>query len=583
MPMRNTTLILLLLVPFLLSSQQAVQQGSKVKSKEPSTDYDRISLTYLLLDFSQSGGQNSNFDLLKSVFPSVKVSDKFDDNRIGRYLVSSPVTRQETENAFLFNPRAGNEITKKVQSTLQSGYYPNEVIAKWFSRKADGTFGVELLQQRGLYNATDYDVKAAGASKLGMAKLMDAGEQLLNKSYLIVFDVSDLITKEEDYNRQQKNSKTTINRIKNGYLGTVNAYLFKIDFNDTISSIFWQQFWAEQGDPALAAKKAAFDQYQFPLSYVFRTSSRVEASQFNPGQALAPKVQATPEQLMEKLVSEGVSNVLFNIERSLEEFKVKTVLFSRRPLTAKIGLKENLRLDQRYFVYEMRQNNRGEVYSHKMGVVRATRHITDNRQVSTGQTKPSRFYQVAGKRLDEGMLLQQRNDLGFSLGIGVNSGGTGGFDARLEYNLSLLFRKKAPSLIKLYFSGGYEPASYDMVINSMNYTYEDFIRFEGGLGKEFCFMRNLKLQPFAGFGLEQITDVDDSKRTLSSFYGRYGFMLGLNIFHNLQLTGTWSNHLMNGTITDQDNLGFTLDGKDAWGDAFERGGATMNFGIRLEF
>jgi hypothetical protein len=576
--MKRLLFTIVFLFPIFLLAQQALESGKKVKSNQPSAEYDRISINYLLLDLDQG----ANHDLLKQVFPGIKVIDKFDDNKTSRYLLASPVSRQEADNAFMFYPKTGNTITNKIKDALQAGHYANDVIAKWFSRKEDGSFGVEILQQRGLYNATDYDVKTAGASKLGMAKLMDAGEQLLNKSYILIFEVSDLITKNDDYDRQQKNSKTPVNRLKNGYIGTVNTYLFKIDFNDSVSAVFWQQLWADSGDPALKAKKAAFDNFNFPLTYVYRVSNRVEASQFNPGQALAPKVQASPQDLMLKLINEGANDAMFNIERSLEEFRVKTVLFGTHPLTAKIGLKENLKLDQRFYVYEMQQQGNGEIQAKRLGVIRATKHIVDNRQVSSGQTAPSRFYQVAGKRLDQGMLLQQRNDLGFALFLGASGKGVGGLATKLEYDFSKLL-KKAPSMLKFYVGGGYDPASFDMVMNETTLTYENFIHLEAGIGKEFCFMRNLRLQPFAGYGLEEISDSDDSKKTFSSFYGRYGIMLGINLLHNLQFTATWSNYSMNGIITDQDNTQFTIFGYEKWGDAFNRGGPTIDFGLRLEF
>jgi hypothetical protein len=123
----------------------------------------------------------------------------------------------------------------------------------------------------------------------------------------------------------------------------VNAYLFKLDFNENINALFWQDLWAEAGEASLSSKKQAFDNFDFPIQYIFRTSCQVEASQYNPGESLAPKVQASAQELLEKLITDGANQNLFNIEQALEDFRVKTVLFGTRPITAKIGLKENLR------------------------------------------------------------------------------------------------------------------------------------------------------------------------------------------------------------------------------------------------
>jgi hypothetical protein len=561
--------------------QNVSEAGKKVKSNEPATHYDRLSLTYLLLDF----GSGNYYNMLKQSFQLLKTDDKYDDNSIRQPMLPSPVSRDETLNSFSVDLRTADIVSNKLKDALVKNHIANAVIAKWFSRKDDGSFGVELLQQRGLYNATDADVAAANASKLGQAKLMDAGEGLLNNSFIIVYDVNDLIDMEESYNRLQKNSKTPISRTKNGFQAKVSAYVYKINFNDTINTFFWNNLWANPTDADLAQRKVKFDNYNFPVTYYTRTTTMVEASQYNPGQALAPKVQATPDQLMLKLLHEGANNNLSAIEYKLEEFKVKASIFSTHPIEAKIGKKEGLKTDHRYFVYEMEQNSSGKITAKKKGVIRATQHITDNRTVSTGKSKTSRFYQVAGGRLDEGMLLQQRNDAGLALTLGWSSGGFNGFDGRLDLNISRLTGAKMPTMIKLYIEGGYDPVETELKIGTSEtiLTYNSFLRYGAGLGKEFCFAHHFKFQPFAGIGMETASDKEDSKLTLSTLYGRAGVLFGLNILHNVQLTYAYGTYSPFGKITDKDNKELLINDAANWKDALARGGATNTFGLRIEF
>lgn len=572
----------LLLLSILAFGQNASETGKKVKSNEPATHYDRLALTYMLLDF----GTGNYYNLLKQSFKQVKVDDKFDDNTIKQPLLPSPVKREETVNSFAFNPRTPDNVSNKIKDALVQNHSANAVIAKWFSRKDDGSFGVELLQQRGLYNATDADVVAANASKLGIAKLMDAGEELLNNSFIIVVDVNDLIDMEEVYNRLQKDSKTTIARTKNGFKATVSTYVYRINFNDTINAVFWNELWANPNDPDLAKRKAKFDKYNFPVTYYTRSSTMVEASQYNAGQSLAPKVQATQEQLLLKLLQDGINNNQASIEKSIEEFKVKASIFSTHPLEAKIGKKEGLKTDHRYFVYEMQQDKSGIITAKRKGVVRATQYIVDNRTVSTGNTKTSRFYQVAGGKLDEGMLLQQHNDAGLAITLGASMGGVNGFDGRLDFNLSRLFGAKMPTMLKLYIEGGYDPIeATNTKVGAIETpsTYTNFLRFGGGLGKEFCFAHHFKFQPFLGAGLEMASDKDNTELTLSTLYGRGGLLFGVNILHNLQLTYAAGTYYPFGTITDKDNNVVKVNNADTWMEAFDRGGLTNTFGLRLEF
>jgi hypothetical protein len=577
---RLSILIFLIVLSFGIMAQNATQAGKKVKSNEPGTDYDRAALTYLLLDF----GSGSHYDLLKHGFLQAKTDDKFDDNSLSNPFLPAGLTRQELLSQFALNPRVPDNASSRIQDALVKNHSANAVVSKWFSRRSDGSFGVELLQQRGLYNATDADVVSAEASKLGKAKLMDAGEKLLNNSFIVVYDVYDLIDMEEAYTRQEKASKTTVKHDKNGFKATVFAYVYKINFNDTINSIFWQQLWANPGDPDLAARRAAFDRFNFPVSYYTRSAAMVEASQPNPGQMLAPKVQATKDELMLKLLDQGIKNNLEVLEKNLEEFKVKTSLFGTNPLVAKIGRKEGLKPDHRYFVYEMVQNNDGQINAERRGVIRATSNIVDNRQVATGQSKTSQFYQVAGGRLDEGMLLRQRNDAGISLTLGYAFGGVGGPDLRADFNLTRLLGTKMPSMVKIYLEGGYDFKSKDIAIGETGtFSYKDFVRYGGGVAKEFCFAHHFKFQPFAGFGLEKISRKDDSEKYFSALYGHFGTIFGFNIQHNIQLTWQLSDYFMGSKITDQDNTAYTIDGSDKWGAAFGRGGIANTIGIRFEF
>jgi hypothetical protein len=311
----------------------------------------------------------------------------------------------------------------------------------------------------------------------------------------------------------------------------------------------------------------------------------VEATQYNPGQALAPKVQASQEQLMIKLLNDGITNNLAAIEKTIEEFKVKTSIYSTHPLRAKIGKKEGLKTDQRYFVFEMEQDRAGNIKAKRKGVVRASRNITDNRTVSSGKSGTSRFYQVAGGRLDEGMLLQQRNDAGLALTLGGSKGGFGGFDARLDINISRLLGANMPSMIKLYVEGGYDNTKSDIVIadQSSIHTTSGFTRFGGGLAKEICFAHYFKLQPYAGIGLESTTDKDNKDISLSSFYGRAGILFGLNLRHNIQFVYSLGTYSPFGKITDKENNSILINNESSWKAAFDRGGSTGTFGIRFEF
>ena len=537
---------------------EANEGGSK--NRLVSADYSRSSLTFLLLESDRS----STTRRFRTVMEQLSVPDKFNDNNtsqrsveIGRFERDPLMLQiQQSQNRRISAGSGLDEIRK----TIENERIANQVMAKWWSRKPDGTFSVDLLQERGAYDATDADIIAALAAKRGMASVMDAGEQLINKSYILVFDFHNTKTMEQYYNevdaarreraKQYNTQFTPVERSREGYRTDLIAHLFKIDFNDSVSAVFYQELWidpAGDDEATRAKKKKKFEEFHFPISYITSVSTTQESSQSKE----ATFGKKTDEQLFAKLAEECLEEVLFQLSGMYEDFRVRTAVYNTRPLRAKIGLKEGVSVDQRYFVYEYRLNSRGETYSVRRGVVRATNKITDNRAVASGETQPSRFYQTAGRRIEQGMLLEQQNDLGigFSLGMGLEDAVIGsGFWMMLELNVSQTLGRtgsKPPPGIKLFADvsfDGIESEDLDMSLLSVSL----------GLSKDLHIMRNVQLIPFAGLGYEGVNASEDGKiRTgnetvdleakeeiLYIIYGQAGMRLGINLRHNIQLLGS---------------------------------------------
>ena len=568
--------LLLILVSGLLNIQFVFSQDKAVPEQ-----YNRSALTYMLLD----KGGNYSADL-KQAIEKVNIPGKFDDNNLStRFFKSS-------------------ESSKTIQNTIINNHYSNDIVAKWFARKDDGTLDMTVVHKRGQYNATDQDALKAQASKLGMAKLKDAGQQLVNNSYIMVLSYKDIITMKEYYDRKDKRRRAIANktkkkfnpvkRIKNGFKGKVTAYLYKIDFNDSVYGILYDQLWIYDDDDAATKqnKKELFDNNKFPLKFVMKVIGTADGSQFNKGQILAPKVQKTRDELFQQLISTGGDNAIFMIERKYEPFRVKVPVFTAKPIGAKVGLKEGLKFDQRYFVLEYRMNDKNEMITKRRAVVRSKK-IIDNRKMATGHsTETSKFYQVAGHRVDEGMLMQQRNDYGIGLSLGYASGEIGGVTGKLEYNVSTLLwsftgKKIAIKQLKVFGEFGSQTKEYNtpLFIGDQDVS---FTRYHVGISKGYYFARNFSLTFFGAYGMENASNDDFSvsgeDTDLSTVYLNFGASIAANLTYNIQLFGTLNTYSV-GDILDDDGNTLTLSGNDAiYTDIFQnREGSSFNVGLRLEF
>jgi len=599
-------------------SQQTIQLKDAV--------YYRSSLTYIVENYS--GRYRSQ---VIEAFPEVVVPTKLDDNRLDR-----PFIPQVDASEANYN--------QQVENSLQQKRIPNQIIAKWFNRKPDGSFDMDLVLQRGQYNANDAAVLSALSMQRGLSAIDQTAMELVGNSFILVIDIKDILTMDDEYDltnkrrrayaRKYKTQYSPVKRIFNGYKAHVEYRLYQINFNDSIAAIFYRNLWVDPNDPedVKSQRKRAFIDFDFPLIYQYQSFRTITGTQLNPGIPLAPFSQASKRKLMIRMFNNGVTAFIAEVEKVIPKFKVRANLVSSDPILAKIGLKEGLHVDQRFFVYEDKMNRAGVVKSKRKGVVRV-KHVSDNRQNATGNTESTEFYQIAGNGLGVGMVLEQKRGANMSISAGYNFiGEINGVEFRLDYNLSNLFASLSQDGnvvpgFKVYIEMGFDYQTYKSnlfkyhdIKNIYEATLEraddeiykanfGFARFGLGLAKSFQLTKNVSLAPELAWNYEMalstnmwdeagedvslvgVVDANtynkpsntDVSNTLQ--YNVHYFIAGaqvvINIAYPFQLYGKLDLFMPFIGTLDRENEIFVNYG---WRDFFvDRIGMTIGGGIRVEF
>ncbi len=562
---------------FCLSAQNITDSAKKVKSNLVSSEYDRNAITIIGL---KSEGELS--EKLAKMIDTIKVSDKFYSNDIGSRNIPFNVV------VSLFDKAQQEKIFKTdVARLLDENKVGQGIVARWFNRQADGTFNTDVLKERGIYNSDDSDLSIASSSKRGESALMDAGLNLVDHSYVLVLGFSNLMTMDQYYDQTKAAPET---RKMNGVKGDLIGLLYKLNFNDSVSSVFFQNMWAGKGASDLNAKAAQFEATTFPLVPVKNLIMPMQATQYNAGQSLAPKVQKTQDELLRDMVNSAMTNVLNHLTYQVSDFKVKAQIYKTNPIAVKIGKKEGLGFDQRYFVFENRQERSGEKYSKRIGVIKSM-SVSDNRKVTSGETQPSYFYQVAGGKIDNmGMFVEQRIDAGLNLFLGYQQDAMSGFDGRIEYYMGrLLYGKKNGAIakgitsFKLYVDGGYNSVKDEYTLESLTGTEKvDLIRVSAGLSKDYYLTHFLHVGPFAGYGIESATG-KESKHKVETDFVEFGGRLGINLKYNIQLVGSATYYLII-SPEEKDETGTVVSNPKKFDDYFpNRSGLGISYGIRFMF
>jgi hypothetical protein len=357
---------------------------------------------------------------IKEYFANSPMPDKFNDHNLGK--------RVYIDGELPLGGYASG-IQQNVLDQIA-----RDMVAKWFNRSEKGGFNMDLVGQRGSYDASAMDITTARASKRGLDMLADAGEELIGKTFVLVnqfkyTDKAEVAQKAKgwldalgtigDYaGIPNASTYTTIagagaTVAGKGYVVRTTAYLYQLVWDEATAATFYNEYWADD-QTITPEKKQAFDQSTiFKLRYVGSDNSwaDVQSTIFT---------NKSEVQLVERATTKAIDEVIVKLQKNHDEFKTKTPLFTGEPITAKIGLKEGLTEKSTFEVIEQQIDQNGRTKYVSVGTVRVDKSysIWDNR-FGADEENPSRqdrtyFKRVSGGPFYQGMLLVQKGGKGFT-------------------------------------------------------------------------------------------------------------------------------------------------------------------------
>jgi hypothetical protein len=412
--------ILLLCVIVFISI--GIASAQKVdNSKIQDIKYRRSSLHTILLESDRFPFK----DTVVAAYYKAPFPDKYNNHDVGDKSFNP-------KNFGINGDTTSNNIPKIIEKYFVDKKVANQMVAKWFNRQEDGTFDMNLIGERGSYNASEMQAKIASNSARGLASLADAGEELIGNTFVVVsklnfvkneipakiaWEASKIATAKISNSMLRKVAEFTAeqvyNKAREGYSVWTTSYLYKIAWNDSISSIFYNDYWMDKNsiDPA---KKEKFDNTDlFSLNFIGSEKSRsLVMGSF--------REQRSAERLVEIATIRTIDNVYSKLQKKYDVFKTKTPLYTGDPITAKIGLKEGLESGDKFEVLEQTIDKEGRTKYVRKGTIKVDgKQIWDNRYLagqeevtdSTAATsnKPilDRTFFKGGKDFYPGMLIRQ--------------------------------------------------------------------------------------------------------------------------------------------------------------------------------
>jgi hypothetical protein len=282
-------------------------------------------------------------------------------------------------------------IQPKLEKQLSEQRVAHQLVKNWFSSEDGKMFDMSMIQQRGLYDATMLDADIAGASTRGRAMLEDAGEELINNTFVAVTDLNFFSNKPiADLLKAIGNNMIQVGKqmgtygyaaalvaaspmfiaakgIQDGYSVFSKTFLYKLKWNEEIAAEFYNIWGNEE----------AFNKMDFELEFV---GVQYERNVVNAG-AFSKKESRAMETVIKKLVARNLDNNFANLQKQYDVFKPKVPIKSLTPVTADIGMKESLKGGERFEILEMREDpNTGRTKWVRVGIATVDKKfVWDNR------------------------------------------------------------------------------------------------------------------------------------------------------------------------------------------------------------
>lgn len=350
-------------------------------------------------------------------------------------------TNQNGQTKEIYNPSEYDQqldyyrydLPARIMKYVDDSKLANKLVAKWFnasSNKVDGSFyNMDLIQERGAYNASELDKLKAKEAVRGHAILEDAGMELIPNTYLTftVFEFYSLSKMLEDV-RNHQNQATGIKGIlqtakqikglvnsyagKTGYNVIARTYLFKLDWDKNTEETFLNKYWGASVEELLYSNDFHLRYMGFQKSSVWYSAKSENTFDVT---ANAPMVsQAT---------NRAIDECLSKLMEDFEDFRVKAPLIdvNDNNISAFIGAKEGITKKSNFEVLEKEYDpDKNQFRYHKIGTLKVDKNrIWDDRftidgvitnsddDVDTNPNVDRTYFIGKSDKLAPGMLIRQ--------------------------------------------------------------------------------------------------------------------------------------------------------------------------------
>lgn len=382
-----------------------------------------VLITHLGEDAKAKSEDAKYHHIIRDVFGVMPLPEKFNDHSLQfKYIASSETKARKAANSDA-KDRSNFE---DINNFILSNAIAKNLVAKWFNRDSEtGICNMNLISERGNYDAQQADIQLAKQTMRGLAAVSDAGKDLIGHTFLLVNDIT-FVDKGErsakaagilaglgallggNMGSAFKNVAAITNTI-DGLRVNITSYLYQLDWEDSDLYTFWEKYWTDESDSLSVrnAKRDAFDNLKatdsiFYMKYLGRTTASAGNTSVKTGR---PK-----KDQMLVVCARAIDKSIVKLQREYEDFKVNVPIYridqKKKTVDVQIGLKEGINSKSEFDVLMPREDESGHITYERIGHIKAiSNKIWDNRfgaldEARSGGTKTEKGEAKGNVNLD---------------------------------------------------------------------------------------------------------------------------------------------------------------------------------------
>lgn len=283
----------------------------------------------------------------------------------------------------------GDEKIAKIIKFFEQNKIANKIIGKWYNEsqtmKDNSYFNTLLIEDRGLFGASQEELNKYRGVIGGMNKIMDAAEKdLIPRTFVMVTSYAYMSAEEiaemsaaagavvgGAIGGVAQLTSVAAGALLKGYFVTTTSYLFQLEWNEDVMLGFYDKYWN-------AKDTKEFDtDASYKLTYVGKTSCHAPATM-----KLTMNDDASAK-LISRATARATDKSIAQLQKKYDQFKTLTVLNisdDGQTMYAYVGKKEGVKAGDKFEALEQIQDEAGNITYKRVGTVKVAKgKVWDNR------------------------------------------------------------------------------------------------------------------------------------------------------------------------------------------------------------